>query len=126
MNKELSASAALAAPTRVRYGVLGFACSLSMLTYLDRVCFGQAVTPLMEALHLTSEADIALAFTAFAFSYAIFEIPTGWLGDVFGPRTTMIRIVLWWSFFTALTGIVALPGAGPIVGSVGFLIAVRF
>jgi MFS family permease len=106
--------------------VLGFACSLSMLTYLDRVCFGQAVTPLMEALHLTSEADIALAFTAFAFSYAIFEIPTGWLGDVFGPRTTMIRIVLWWSFFTALTGMVALPGAGPIVGSVGFLIAVRF
>ena len=26
--------------TRVRYGVLGFACSLSMITYLDRVCFG--------------------------------------------------------------------------------------
>ena len=27
-----------------------------------------------------------------------------WLGDVFGPRKTLIRIVLWWSFFTALTG----------------------
>jgi len=27
-------------PTRVRYGVLGFACALSMITYLDRVCMG--------------------------------------------------------------------------------------
>jgi hypothetical protein len=25
-------------PTHVRIGVLGFACSLAMLTYLDRIC----------------------------------------------------------------------------------------
>src|SRR5262249_4751916 len=30
----------------------------------------------------------------------------GWLGDVFGPRKTLIRIVLWWSFFIAVTGLV--------------------
>src|SRR5436190_5118341 len=35
-----SSPAIVEAPTRVRYGVLGFACSLSMITYLDRVCFG--------------------------------------------------------------------------------------
>ena len=33
-------------------------------------------------------------------------MPSGWLGDVFGPRRTLIRIVLWWSFFTALTGLI--------------------
>lgn len=124
MNKELSLPA-VQQPTSVRYGVLGFACSLSMITYLDRVCFGQAVTPLLEALGLNSEADIAWAFTAFAFSYAIFEIPTGWLGDVYGPRSTMIRIVLWWSFFTALTGLVGLH-LGPVFLGVGALIAIRF
>jgi hypothetical protein len=28
-------------PTRVRYGVLFFICTLSMLTYLDRVCISR-------------------------------------------------------------------------------------
>src|SRR5205814_7230182 len=37
-------------------------------------------------------------------AYATFEVPSGWLGDKFGARKTLIRIVLWWSIFTALTG----------------------
>src|SRR5262245_19715319 len=89
-------------PTNVRYGVLGFACSLSMITYLDRVCFSDAAKHLRTELGLQSVSDMNLAFTAFALSYAVFEIPTGWLGDVFGPRNTLIRIVLWWCVFTAL------------------------
>lgn len=44
-------------------------------------------------------------FSAFTFAYAIFEIPTGWLGDKFGPRKVLTRIVLWWSAWTAATGI---------------------
>ena len=27
-----------------------------------------------------------------------------WLGDRFGPRGTLIKIALWWSFFTAVAG----------------------
>src|SRR5437867_3198777 len=107
MSQSLSKSAEpAAAPTRVRYGVLGFACSLSMITYLDRVCYSQAGRELVKDLGLNSVADLGWTFTAFALSYALFEIPTGWLGDMFGPRKTIIRIVLWWSFFTALTGCV--------------------
>jgi MFS family permease len=34
----------------------------------------------------------------------LFEIPGGWLGDRIGPRKVLMRIVLWWSFFTAATG----------------------
>lgn len=92
----------------MRYGVLGFACALSMITYLDRVCFGSAVSNIVADLGLSGEADLKLAFTVFALSYAVFEVPSGWLGDVYGPRKTLIRIVLWWSFFTALTGVVGL------------------
>lgn len=90
-------------PTRVRFGVLGFACTLSMITYLDRVCFGSAAGELQKEFGL-SEDELGMVFTAFALAYAAFEIPSGWLGDVFGPRRTLIRIVLWWSLFTALTG----------------------
>src|SRR5580704_19152843 len=84
-------------PTRVRYGVLAFVCALSMITYLDRACFGVANESIITALGLNTIADLTYALTAFNLAYAVFEVPTGWLGDVFGPRTTLIRIVLWWS-----------------------------
>ena len=35
--------------------------------------------------------------------------PRGWLGDRIGPRRVLMRIVLWWSFFTAATGWVLSP-----------------
>jgi MFS family permease len=90
-------------PSGVRYGVLGFACALSMITYLDRVCFATVAPYIGDEFNL-SEQQLGWLFTAFALAYAMFEVPSGWMGDVFGPRRTLIRIVLWWSLFTALTG----------------------
>ena len=43
------------------------------------------------------------AFAAFAWAYALFEIPGGFLGDWIGARKVLMRIVVWWSFFTAAT-----------------------
>jgi MFS transporter, ACS family, glucarate transporter len=43
-------------------------------------------------------------FTAFMIGYMLFEVPGGWLGDRWGSRIVILRIVLWWSMFTALTG----------------------
>jgi MFS family permease len=48
---------------------------------------------------------MGLVFGAFWLAYALFEIPGGWLGDRMGARSTLTRIVLAWSLFTALTGI---------------------
>jgi ACS family glucarate transporter-like MFS transporter len=111
-------------PTRVRYGVLWFACALSMITYLDRVAIASAAGALVGALGLQSVADLKWAFTAFALAYALFEVPTGWMGDVFGPRKALLRIVLWWSVFTMLTAAVGLR-VGPVTLGLGFLIGVR-
>ena len=44
------------------------------------------------------------AFSVFGWAYALFEIPGGWLADRIGPRRVLMRIVIWWSFFTAATG----------------------
>lgn len=111
-------------PTRVRYGVLGFSCALSMITYLDRVCFGSAAGDIQRELQLT-ETELAWVNAAFTTAYASFEIPTGWLGDVFGPKRTLIRIVLWWSAFTVFTGLVSVDGLLFLSG-LGLLILVRF
>ena len=112
-------------PTRVRYGVLGFACVLSMITYLDRVCFGTVAAVHPERVRPRPRSRMGWLFTAFAFAYAVFEVPTGWLGDVFGARKTLIRIVLWWSVFTALTGLIY-PTAGIAWSPSALLLAVRF
>src|SRR6266849_4025563 len=126
MNRDLSPSTGTQVPTRVRYGVLGFACALSMITYLDRVCIGSAAHFLWTELGGSSIEDINGALTAFSLAYAVFEIPSGWLGDMFGPRRVLIRIVLWWSIFTALTGMTtSISMAGVQVGY-WTLVAVRF
>ena len=97
-------------PTRVRFGVLGFACSLSMITYLDRVCFGTVASNIQSEFGL-SDTEKGIIFSAFALAYAALEVPSGWLGDRFGPKRTLIRIVLAWSLFTMMTGLIYLqPG----------------
>jgi ACS family glucarate transporter-like MFS transporter len=123
MNRDKSL---LAKPTRVRYGVLGFACALAMITYLDRACFGVAQGYLKDALGLDNISDLMPALAAFNIAYAVFEVPTGWLGDVFGPRRTLIRIVLWWSFFTVLTGLAGLAVAGITFVNLLVLVLIRF
>src|SRR6266699_6525157 len=87
---------------RVRERVLAFAFLLAVVTYLDRVCIAAAAPFIMEDLHL-SVLQMSVVFSAFTLAYSLFEIPSGWLGDVKGPRRVLTRIVLWWSGFTMLT-----------------------
>jgi MFS family permease len=101
----LSFDQGLQQPTRVRFGVLGFACSLSLLTYLDRVCIMPVKEDIQNDLGLDNPA-MGLVFSAFILGYALFEVPSGWMGDVWGSRRVLARIVLCWSLFTALTGCV--------------------
>jgi MFS family permease len=106
--------------------VLAYVCVLAMVTYLDRVCFGMVAPTLADELALDSVADLKWAFTSFAIAYAIFEIPTGWLGDSWGPRGVLLRIVVCWSVCTALTGVVGWRYGSVMVGGLGTLVALRF
>ena len=80
-----------------------FAVTLAVITYVDRVSISFAAPSIQKDLGLTS-VQMGWAFWAFGWCYALFEIPGGYLGDWMGPRKVLIRIVLWWSFFTAATG----------------------
>src|SRR5262245_14362169 len=95
----------LTAPSRVRHGVIFFAVTLAIITYVDSVCISQAAPDMRTALALTA-TQMGMAFSAFGWAYALFEIPGGWLGDWIGPRKVLLRVVVWWSCFTAVTGYV--------------------
>jgi MFS family permease len=89
---------------------------LTAVAYLDRVCIATAA-PAMKADLGLSDAQMGYVFSAFTLAYALFEVPSGWLADRFGPRLMLTRIVVWWSAMTAATG---------LVGGFVSLLAVRF
>ena len=91
-------------PSRSRYTLLRYAFALSVITYLDRVCIATAAGSIRDELGLDA-VRMGWVFSAFTMAYAIFEIPSGWLGDTTGPRKVLTRIVLWWSAFTMATGL---------------------
>lgn len=92
--------------TKYRHRVLGLLSLLLVITYLDRVCLAVAGPRMQDALHI---GPIAWGWVTgvFTLSYAAFEMPSGALGDRLGPRRVLTRIVLWWSVFTSVTGIVS-------------------
>ncbi len=86
-----------------RYQVLAGLSILSMITFLDRIALSSASTSIMEDLHI-STVQWGWILGIFTLAYGAFEIPTGWLGDKLGGKTVLARVVIWWSFFTILTG----------------------
>jgi MFS transporter, ACS family, glucarate transporter len=99
-----------------RFRVLGLLFALVFVMYLDRLCIAVA-GPRMQREMAISPSHWGWVIGAFTFAYALFEIPSGILGDRIGPRKILTRIVLSWSGFTALTGVAT---------SFRALLAVRF
>lgn len=87
-----------------RYRVLILLFFLILITYLDRICISLVGVRIKNEFNL-SNTQFGLVLGAFALAYALFEIPSGILGDKIGQKKVFIRIVIMWSFFTALTGI---------------------
>ncbi len=92
------------APTRVRYLVVLLTLLAAVLLYLDRFCISFAERYIKEDLGL-SNAQVSLLFSAFFLTYALAQVPTGFLGDRYGARRVLTLYILLWSLFTALTGL---------------------
>jgi MFS family permease len=118
----------------VRFGVLGFACSLALITYLDRICIARVNENIRSDLAISKE-QMGWIFNAFTLGYLLFEVPGGWMGDAWGSRRVLTRIVLWWSMFTALTGCIwpftidlglEIAGVGLVLNAFVAMLLVRF
>ncbi|MSU48448.1 MAG: MFS transporter [Opitutus sp.] len=90
---------------KYRHRLLGFLGVFAIITFVDRVCISVAAKEIQADLGL-NPAQWGWVLGAFVLAYAIFEIPTGAMADRLGPRKVMTRIVIWWSAFTALSGMV--------------------
>lgn len=97
-------------------GILIMLVILGMVTFLDRINISVAGSSIMHDLNL-SPAEWGWVQSAFILSYGLMQIPMGALGDRFGHRKILAAIVLWWSLFTAFTG---------LAGGLASLLVIRF
>lgn len=86
-----------------RHAVLGFLCVVSAITFLDRLALPLAESGIRHDLHLNPE-QWGWVLSSYVLANALFEIPSGALGDRNGQRRELTRITAWWSAFTAATG----------------------
>ena len=89
--------------TRVRYLIVAAATLMSFLLYLDRFCVSFAVDYIRQDLGM-SQGQVKWFLSAFFWSYALAQVPSGWLSDRYGARIMLVVYILTWSFFTGLIG----------------------
>lgn len=93
----------LRSPGSVRWTVIIWLLIGGIINYLDRTNLSIAAKPMMDELHL-SNTDIGLMGTVFSWTYALMQLPAGWLVDRFGAKRMYSIAVLWWSLATLLMG----------------------
>lgn len=92
-----------AAPTKTRWLILFLISLMYLICYMDRSNISVAQPEIAKAFGL-SKNGMALVLSAFTWSYALGQIPAGWLGDRFGPKRVLIAIMSWWSIAAMMTG----------------------
>ncbi|MBD3675775.1 MAG: MFS transporter [Planctomycetaceae bacterium] len=92
-------------PSRIRYLIVFLTTLMAVLLYLDRYSITLLERYVTADLGLTDEQS-AIYLSMFFYSYALAQVPSGWLTDWFGARLTLTLYILGWSFFTAAMGLV--------------------
>lgn len=93
-------------PSGVRHLIVLLLTLMSLLLYLDRFCVSFAGDYIKEDLGL-SQTQMSWFLSVFFWSYALSQVPAGWLADRFGARLMLSIYVIAWSLFVALMGMVA-------------------
>jgi ACS family D-galactonate transporter-like MFS transporter len=101
-------------PTRARFGILALISAATMLNYLDRSVLGVAKPALTAELHIGPEV-MGLIFSAFSWTYALAQVPGGFVLDKFGTRITYGLSLFLWSAATALHGLAS--GVAGLLGA---------
>ncbi|UTX61454.1 MFS transporter [Klebsiella michiganensis] len=103
-NHTTAAAASGARPSRRRIGILALLAVGTMINYLDRTVLGIAAPQLTAELGIDA-AMMGIVFSAFAWTYALAQIPGGIFLDRFGNKVTYFLALTLWSLFTLFHGL---------------------
>ena len=97
----------------VRWKIVFMAFLGTTINYIDRANLGVALPSIAKEMQLSRE-ESGLILGAFFWTYALFQLPSGWFVDRVGPRVAYTVAVVWWSVFTATTAVAR--GFGSLFG----------
>jgi len=109
-------------PTRVRHRVIALIFAVTAINYADRATFSIAGSAASAELGL-SPIQTGFILSAFAWAYALAQIPGGALLDRFGTKRIYAGAIASWSVLTAMQGFT---GLVPVVSAVAMLFVLRF
>ncbi len=75
---------------------------ITFVMSLDRTAIVIAAPTIQNQYHFTL-VQMSFLLTAFSWTYALLQVPSGWLAERFGPRKMLYWANLLWSLLTALT-----------------------
>jgi sugar phosphate permease len=101
-------------PTGTRWFVLILISFMYLITYMDRSNISIAQPEIAKQFGLSKSA-MGLVLAAFTWAYALGQVPSGWLGDRFGPKRVLTVIMTLWSATAVMTG--AAFGFGSLFGT---------
>jgi ACS family glucarate transporter-like MFS transporter/ACS family D-galactonate transporter-like MFS transporter len=91
-------------PTNIRYLALTWLSLAAALAYLCRNTVGVAESTIREDLGLTLEQS-GWFMGAFFWTYAIFQVPSGWFAERLGTRIALSIFAVGWSVATLAVGV---------------------
>lgn len=115
---ESASRATDATPSRKRLLILVLLFVTVVINYLDRSNLSIAAPELFRELNI-DPVHAGLVFSAFGWTYALMQIPGGWLVDKVSPRVLYAGALALWSAATLLLGF-----AGSFVGVIVLRLAV--
>ena len=90
--------------TSVRWRIFGVVFLITLINLVDRISLSIAMPTIAKEFAL-SPAMQGLILSSFFWSYALLQIPGGWLIDRFGPRRVVAAATLLWGVFQTLLGV---------------------
>ncbi len=91
-------------PTGVHHFVLAALLAITAICYVQRNCISPAETTIRAELHLEI-TDTGNAISGFFLSYALLQVPSGWLAQRWGPRLALSVFAAGWSLAIGLSAL---------------------
>ena len=89
--------------TSVRWRIFGVVFLITLINLVDRISLSIAMPTIAKEFAL-SPAMQGLVLSSFFWSYALLQIPGGWLIDKLGPRKVVAGATVLWGIFQTLMG----------------------
>jgi ACS family glucarate transporter-like MFS transporter len=111
--------------TSIRWRILLLLFAVSFVAYVLRTNVSIAGEPMMRDLGLT-KVQLGTILAAFAWGYAIFQIPGGVLNDLIGARRGLAVIAVSWGLLNLLMGVVPGGSVASVTTALAAFVALRF